>query len=34
MVDVVQERRRERELLRMLRDMPDEGDYPWDFGGE
>ena len=34
MVDVVQERRRERELLRMLRDMPDEGDHPWDFGGE
>jgi len=34
MVDVVEERRRERELVVMLRQCPDEDDYPWDIGGD
>jgi hypothetical protein len=34
MVDVLEERRRERELVRLLRELPDEDDYPWDIGGD
>lgn len=34
MVDLVEERRREKEQVRLIRECPDEADRPWDIGGD